>query len=150
CTEVDLCEEASHPHVASLKVNYEWGHYASEKPEQMYLVAARILNTYHCCFTTRAEDGAFLMPVGESEKPDVPDTPDTPDGSGSSDGTGNAALPDASGKTDAAEEPETPATPEEPENLVPQDETPVRSEERRVGKEVRCRRAQTDLRHSSD
>lgn len=131
CTEVDLCEEASHPHVASLKVNYEWGDYASEKPEQMYLVAARILNTYHCCFTTRAEDGAFLMPAGDSEKPDVPDvpevpdTPDTPDGSGSSDGTGNAALPDASGKTDAAEEPETPATPEEPENLVPQDETPV-------------------------
>lgn len=77
CTEVDLCEETIHPHVASLKVGYEWGSYGSEKPEQMHLVAARILNTYHCCYNTRAEDGAFL--VESSEEPEKPEEPVTPD-----------------------------------------------------------------------
>lgn len=79
CTKVDLCEETSHPHVASLKIKYDWGNYASEKPEQMYLVAARILNTYHCCYTTRAEDGAFLVPPKDTEEPVTPEEPEVPE-----------------------------------------------------------------------
>lgn len=112
CTKVDVCDETTHPHVASLKVGYNWGAYDTEKPEQMHLVAARILNTYHCCFTTRAADGAFLVP---SEEPETPVTPDEPETPVVPDEPETPVTPDEPEASVASEEPETPTVPEDPE-----------------------------------
>lgn len=72
CTKVDLYNEASRSHTATLKVKYDWGSSEQEKPEQMHLVVARILNTYHYCFTTRATDGSFMVvPPKEADSPET-------------------------------------------------------------------------------
>lgn len=46
CTSVELCPETEHPHVATIQTHFNWGDFENEKPDQMNIVASRILNTW--------------------------------------------------------------------------------------------------------
>lgn len=49
CTQVDLCPETEHPHVATILTEFDWGDWngaEEDKPTHMNIVASRILNTW--------------------------------------------------------------------------------------------------------
>ncbi len=46
CTSVELCPEETHPHVATIQAQFDWGEFEREKPARMNIVASRILNTW--------------------------------------------------------------------------------------------------------
>lgn len=83
CTKVDLCDEATHPHVVEgFSVTYNWSDLElsdADTPERMYFVATRILNTRHMVYQTD-KDGKFWVEKSEEEEKE-PET--NPDDSGS-------------------------------------------------------------------
>lgn len=50
CTDVELCYESEHPHSAQVTIKYDWRTY-TEKPDSMFVVVSRPLNTYHDYFS---------------------------------------------------------------------------------------------------
>lgn len=46
CTDVDLCPNTVHPHVSYLRVQLNWPESNPGTPEEMYIVASRIVNTW--------------------------------------------------------------------------------------------------------
>lgn len=82
CTEVELCDENTHPHVVEgFSVSYNWGGTGIEdndKPEKLYFVATRILNTRHLVFETD-KDGKFWVEKSETDEPTEVTPPETSD-----------------------------------------------------------------------
>lgn len=82
CTEVELCDENTHPHVVEgFSVSYNWGGTGIEdndKPEKLYFVATRILNTRHLVFETD-KDGKFWVEKSETDEPSEVTPPETSD-----------------------------------------------------------------------
>lgn len=97
CTKVELCDENTHPHVVEgFSVAYNWagaGIEDKEKPEKLYFVATRILNTRHLVFETN-KDGEFWVEKSQTDEPsDV-----TPPDSGDSDNSGDTPQTRADGE----------------------------------------------------
>lgn len=82
CTEVELCDENTHPHVVEgFSVSYNWGGTEisdNEKPDKLYFVATRILNTRHLVFETD-KDGKFWVEKSETDEPSEVTPPETSD-----------------------------------------------------------------------
>lgn len=80
CTEVELCDENTHPHVVEgFSVSYNWGGTEisdNEKPDKLYFVATRILNTRHLVFETD-KDGKFWVEKSETDEPSEVTPPET-------------------------------------------------------------------------
>lgn len=57
CTEVDLCEEAEHPHRAHTMFHFDWQGY-TDRPDSMLIASIRVLNLWKCgiIFSTKAGD----------------------------------------------------------------------------------------------
>lgn len=56
CTEVELCYNAEHPHTLPLSIDFDWGKTAAEeKPDSMYMVFSRIINTRHYVYGVSSE-----------------------------------------------------------------------------------------------
>lgn len=98
CTKVELCDENTHPHVVEgFSVTYNWAETGiddKEKPEKLYFVATRILNTRHLVFETN-KDGKFWVEKSQTDEPSEVTPPDGGEGGDSSDGGGS----DTSGDT---------------------------------------------------
>lgn len=84
CTKVELCDENTHPHVVEgFSVSYNWGGTDvadNEKPDKLYFVATRILNTRHLVFETNKE-GKFWVEKSATDEPSEvtpPDSGETP------------------------------------------------------------------------
>lgn len=82
CTEVELCDENTHPHVVEgFSVSYNWGGTEisdNEKPDKLYFVATRILNTRHLVFETD-KDGKFWVEKSATDEPSEVTPPETSD-----------------------------------------------------------------------
>lgn len=80
CTEVELCDENTHPHVVEgFSVSYNWGGTEisdNEKPDKLYFVATRILNTRHLVFETD-KDGKFWVEKSATDEPSEVTPPET-------------------------------------------------------------------------
>ena len=72
CTKVDLCDENTHPHVVEgFSVTFSWdgtGIEEKDKPEKLYFVATRILNTRHMVYETD-KDGKFWVEKSKADQP---------------------------------------------------------------------------------
>lgn len=80
CTKVELCDENTHPHVVEgFSVSYNWGGADladKDKPEKLYFVATRILNTRHLVFETNQE-GKFWVEKSATDEPSEVTPPET-------------------------------------------------------------------------
>ena len=119
CSPLELCEEPVHPHMAEIRVKFNWPagvETAADRPEYMHIVATRPYNTWrnHGISETSAltepwnkawnglHPADFVFPMdpenmsnpGESLTPEEPDTPEEPE---------------------TPTDPENPDTPDEPE-----------------------------------
>lgn len=56
CTTVELCYEEEHPHTASLAFTFDWGEYEEDKPEEMFVLLNRIINTKRYVFSVSTTD----------------------------------------------------------------------------------------------
>lgn len=79
CTKVELCDENTHPHVVEgFSVTYNWGGTDisdAERPDKLYFVATRILNTRHLVFETD-KDGKFWVEKSATDEPSEVTPPD--------------------------------------------------------------------------
>lgn len=79
CTKVELCDENTHPHVVEgFSVSYNWGGTDvadNEKPDKLYFLATRILNTRHLVFETDKE-GKFWVEKSTTDEPSEVTPPD--------------------------------------------------------------------------
>lgn len=79
CTKVELCDENTHPHVVEgFSVSYNWGGTDvadNEKPDKLYFLATRILNTRHLVFETN-KDGKFWVEKSATDEPSEVTPPD--------------------------------------------------------------------------
>lgn len=66
CAEVDLCEVEEHPHRATLAFHFDWEEDAEDKPEQMLIIANRIINTWRAGFVVELPDGDGTVTEGET------------------------------------------------------------------------------------
>lgn len=89
CTKVELCDENTHPHVVEgFSVTYNWAETGiddKDKPEKLYFVATRILNTRHLVFETN-KDGKFWVEKSQTDEPSEVTPPDGGEGGDSSNG----------------------------------------------------------------
>ena len=73
CTEVELCGNAEHPHTLPLSIAFNWEEaYAEEKPDSMYMVFSRIINTRHYVYGVSSEgweDVGAALESGPQEEP---------------------------------------------------------------------------------
>ena len=51
CTDVQLCDVSVHPHLAQVSFKFNWGTLDKTKPDSMYVIVSRPLNTYHDYFS---------------------------------------------------------------------------------------------------
>lgn len=66
CAEVDLCEVEEHPHRATLAFHFDWEEDSEDKPEQMLIIANRIINTWRAGFVVELPDGDGTVTEGET------------------------------------------------------------------------------------
>ena len=66
CAEVDLCEVEEHPHRATLTFHFDWEEDSEDKPEQMLIIANRIINTWRAGFVVELPDGDGMVTEGET------------------------------------------------------------------------------------
>ena len=73
CTEVELCYNAEHPHTLPLSIGFNWDEAAvEEKPDSMYMVFSRIINTRHYVYGVSSEgweEEGEAVPEALSEEP---------------------------------------------------------------------------------
>lgn len=102
CTDVELCDEGYHPHMATISVRFHWpAEFESDKPDSMNIVASRLMNTWRTHGVADTETGfawnstlpdGFVIPEPEPEpepelpeNPEGPEAPETPENSEDSD-----------------------------------------------------------------
>lgn len=60
CTDVDLCYEGQHPHIAGINLLYEWPDAVKKdtlpRPDSMLVIACRVVNNWRCCFVSTSLD----------------------------------------------------------------------------------------------
>lgn len=78
CTEVEVCDEAKHPHQGTFRLTYDWGAYTQEGTDQLYLVTTRILNTHHNVYLVNSKGKFLVEDTGTPEKPETPEIPEVP------------------------------------------------------------------------
>lgn len=82
CTKVELCDENTHPHVVEgFSVSYNWGGTDvadNEKPNKLYFLATRILNTRHLVFETDKDGKFWVEKIATDEPSEVTPPDDTP------------------------------------------------------------------------
>ncbi|MBQ8158669.1 MAG: hypothetical protein IJ081_06585 [Prevotella sp.] len=63
CTEVDLCEEAEHPHRAHVIFKYQWNDDDTRLPDSMVIAAVRIMNLWKCGIICnhRTDSGRYIV-----------------------------------------------------------------------------------------
>lgn len=119
CTTVELCPEADHPHLATIRAEFDWSGNDADKPERMNIVASRILNTWRTHGIADTKTGHVAPGLSAiHEKPSQETEEETPategqekpqtreeEGAGGNDGTND---PEGEETPDApAENPET-------------------------------------------
>lgn len=89
CTDVELCEENYHPHMATITVRFHWPtEFESEKPDSMNIVASRLMNTWRTHGVADTETGfawnstlpeGFIIPEEKPEPIPIPEPTPEPD-----------------------------------------------------------------------
>ena len=89
CTEVDLCDDAEHPHRAHVIFNYNWNPGDTRLPDSMVIAAVRIVNLWKCgiIYNHRTDSGRYIVNAPQTipvwADPDTyypPPPPPTPSG----------------------------------------------------------------------
>lgn len=63
CTEVDLCDDAEHPHRAHVIFKYQWNDDDTRLPDSMVIAAVRIMNLWKCGIICdhRTDSGRYIV-----------------------------------------------------------------------------------------
>ncbi len=68
-TEVELCYDDIHPHLAKVEVIYDWGgdEGKHQRPDSMYVFAYRIIRAWECCYQTTSHDTEAIKKKGSNK-----------------------------------------------------------------------------------
>ncbi len=68
CTEVELCEEATHPHSAHVVFDYTWNDAYTQVPDSMVIAAVRVMNLWKCGIICNhlTDSGRYIINVPEA------------------------------------------------------------------------------------
>lgn len=80
CTDVELCNDAEHPHTTPVAFDYDWSK-ANQKTDSMYVIAYRVIKNRLYSMAVNSDDhqGHFIFGApAETEEPTNPDTPEQP------------------------------------------------------------------------
>lgn len=126
CTDVDLCEEGYHPHMATVTVRFHWpAEFESDKPDSMNIVASRLMNTWRTHGVADTETGfawngtlpeGFVIPEAEPEPEPEPEIPENPESPENPENPESPETPEGSENPEGSEGTENPEGTETPED----------------------------------
>lgn len=120
CTTVELCPETDHPHLATIRAEFDWSGNDADKPARMNIVASRILNTWRTHGIADTKTGHVAPGLSAIREKPSQETEETPDTEGQEqpqtrEGESTEGNEETNG-TEGEETPDTPAEdPEKPE-----------------------------------
>lgn len=68
-TEVELCNDEVHPHLAKVEVVYDWSEAGEnfQRPDSMCVIAYRIIRSWGCAYQTTSYDAATIKEKGSNK-----------------------------------------------------------------------------------
>lgn len=81
CTDVDLCNDAEHPHTTPVSFDYDWSQ-SVQKTDSMYVIAYRVIKNklYSMAVNSDNHQGHFIFGApAETEEPADPEEPTIPE-----------------------------------------------------------------------